>query len=244
MVRADQQDMIYKTATQSGSGRRRRRRALREGPTGPHRYRLGREVEALVPHALQKRGIPHKVLNAKHHEKEARSSRRPAASAAITVATNMAGRGVDIILGGTPRGWRSGEMSGRLGQRRSTLLDEYNRRSGPNTRPSSSRSSRSSRSRRRPNTRKVLEAGGTVRSRHRTTRVAPYRQPAAWPIRPSGRPGREPVLPLLEDDLMRLFASDRIASDDGASEDPGRRSDRGQDGVESDRARPVPGRDA
>lgn len=51
---------------------------------------------------LKKKGIKHNVLNAKHHEKEAQIIAQAGKPGAVTIATNMAGRGVDIILGGTP----------------------------------------------------------------------------------------------------------------------------------------------
>jgi len=53
---------------------------------------------------LRRNGIPHQVLNAKHHEKEAGIIAQAGRLEAVTVATNMAGRGVDIILGGNPEG--------------------------------------------------------------------------------------------------------------------------------------------
>lgn len=53
---------------------------------------------------LRRRGISHQVLNAKQHEKEANIIKRAGEPGAVTVATNMAGRGVDIILGGNPEG--------------------------------------------------------------------------------------------------------------------------------------------
>jgi len=53
---------------------------------------------------LTRKGIPHQVLNAKHHEKEAAIVAQAGRLEAVTVATNMAGRGVDIILGGNPEG--------------------------------------------------------------------------------------------------------------------------------------------
>jgi preprotein translocase subunit SecA len=53
---------------------------------------------------LKRNGIPHQVLNAKHHEKEAAIIAQAGRIEAVTVATNMAGRGVDIILGGNPEG--------------------------------------------------------------------------------------------------------------------------------------------
>ena len=53
---------------------------------------------------LEKRGIPHEVLNAKQHEREAEIVTQAGQLSAVTVATNMAGRGVDILLGGNPEG--------------------------------------------------------------------------------------------------------------------------------------------
>jgi len=53
---------------------------------------------------LQRRGIPHQVLNAKHHEREAAIIAQAGRPATVTIATNMAGRGVDILLGGNPAG--------------------------------------------------------------------------------------------------------------------------------------------
>ncbi|MGH2599255.1 MAG: preprotein translocase subunit SecA, partial [Dehalococcoidia bacterium] len=51
---------------------------------------------------LRRKGIPHEVLNAKHHEREAQIVAQAGRKGAVTIATNMAGRGTDIILGGTP----------------------------------------------------------------------------------------------------------------------------------------------
>ncbi len=58
---------------------------------------------------LKRRGIPHQVLNAKNHEREAGIIAQAGRTGAVTVATNMAGRGVDIILGGNPEGRNSKE---------------------------------------------------------------------------------------------------------------------------------------
>ncbi len=55
---------------------------------------------------LKRNGVPHQVLNAKHHEKEADIIAQAGQPGAVTVATNMAGRGVDIILGGTAPGYK------------------------------------------------------------------------------------------------------------------------------------------
>ena len=62
------------------------------------------EKSELVSRLLQERGIPHAVLNAKYHEAEAEIVAQAGRLGSITVATNMAGRGVDILLGGNPEG--------------------------------------------------------------------------------------------------------------------------------------------
>jgi len=62
------------------------------------------EKSEILSDLLKKRGIPHQVLNAKYHEKEAGIIAQAGQLEAVTVATNMAGRGVDIVLGGNPEG--------------------------------------------------------------------------------------------------------------------------------------------
>jgi preprotein translocase subunit SecA len=62
------------------------------------------EKSELLSDLLKRNGIPHQVLNAKNHEKEATIIAQAGRLGAVTVATNMAGRGVDIILGGNPEG--------------------------------------------------------------------------------------------------------------------------------------------
>src|SRR5207244_6473108 len=59
---------------------------------------------------LEKRGVPHQVLNAKQHEREANVIAQAGQLFGVTVATNMAGRGVDILLGGNPEGLAKTEM--------------------------------------------------------------------------------------------------------------------------------------
>ena len=60
------------------------------------------EKSEKLSHMLQARGIPHKVLNAKYHEMEAQIISQAGRKGAVTIATNMAGRGTDIVLGGSP----------------------------------------------------------------------------------------------------------------------------------------------
>ncbi|MDP2953457.1 MAG: SEC-C metal-binding domain-containing protein, partial [Chloroflexota bacterium] len=69
---------------------------------------------------LQRRGVPHQVLNAKFHEKEAAIVAQAGQPGAVTIATNMAGRGTDIILGGNPQA----QLQERLGQKDHTPEEE------------------------------------------------------------------------------------------------------------------------
>jgi preprotein translocase subunit SecA len=102
MIRQDLPDLIYKhekakmqaVATEIEEWYKKRRPVL----VGTRSIEKSEALAAL----LRRRGVPHQVLNAKYHEKEAEIIAQAGRSGAITIATNMAGRGVDIILGGSP----------------------------------------------------------------------------------------------------------------------------------------------
>jgi preprotein translocase subunit SecA len=70
------------------------------------------EKSELISRELSKAGIAHEVLNAKHHFREAEIVAQAGRKFAVTVATNMAGRGVDVILGGSPEGLAAREVQG------------------------------------------------------------------------------------------------------------------------------------
>ena len=75
---------------------------------------------------LDKRGIKHEVLNAKHHQREAEIVAQAGRKGAVTIATNMAGRGTDIILGGNPETHGLGPAAGQISPRGSTCpQDEW-----------------------------------------------------------------------------------------------------------------------
>jgi len=102
MQRIDQADLVYKTelgkfmaATEDIVERHRKGQPVLVGTVSVEK---SEELSAL----LKKSGVPHEVLNAKHHEREASIIARAGVSGAVTVATNMAGRGTDIMLGGNP----------------------------------------------------------------------------------------------------------------------------------------------
>ncbi|MDX6199128.1 MAG: preprotein translocase subunit SecA [Actinomycetota bacterium] len=71
------------------------------------------EKSELLSNLLRRRGIPHEVLNAKHHDREAQIVAQAGRKGAVTVATNMAGRGTDIMLGGNPEFIAAAELRQR-----------------------------------------------------------------------------------------------------------------------------------
>ncbi len=203
---------------------------------------------------LDKRGIKHETLNAKNHEREAHIIAQAGRVGAVTIATNMAGRGTDILLGGNPdvladyvlreRGFdpdvhEGDEVEG--GPRARSLR----RRSRLRARRGEARLLRARRGER------VCTTSTTASSRprphghrHRAPRVAPYRQPAARPRRPSGRPRRHAVLPVAR---RRPHAPVRRQSHglhrphDGEDRDARRHAHPSRHGVQGHRGRAAPG---
>ena len=99
MIRTDNPDVIYKT-------RREKFEAVMDEITGLHAKgqpvlvgTISVDVSENLSKKLKKRGIPHSVLNAKNHEKEAEIISMAGQKSAVTISTNMAGRGTDIVLG-------------------------------------------------------------------------------------------------------------------------------------------------
>ena len=75
---------------------------------------------------LDKRGIKHEVLNAKHHKREAEIVAQAGRKDAVTIATNMAGRGTDIILGGNPETMAWALLQDKYPTRLDVPQDEWN----------------------------------------------------------------------------------------------------------------------
>ena len=124
MVRVDQADLIFKT---EGAKFEAVVQDLEERHAKGQPVLVGTisvEKSEQLSKKLQQRGIPHEVLNAKQHTREAMVVTQAGRLGAITVATNMAGRGVDILLGGNPDGLARQDVL-KEGHSPETLLDEF-----------------------------------------------------------------------------------------------------------------------
>ncbi len=102
MARKDHADLVYKTMRAKYSAVAREIEEMRHKGRPTLVGTTSIEKNEIVSSYLKKKRIPHNTLNAKNHEKEAMIITEAGKPGAVTVATNMAGRGVDIVLGGTP----------------------------------------------------------------------------------------------------------------------------------------------
>ncbi len=147
------------------------------------------ETSEYLSRLLQREGIAHQVLNAKFHEKEAHIIAEAGRPGAVTIATNMAGRGTDIVLGGKPEA----EFA-KLGPDATTAEKEAVQIAW----------------KKRHDT--VLAAGGLYiigTERHESRRIDNQLRGRAGR---QGDPGKSRFYLSLQDNLMRIFASDRIAN--------------------------------
>ncbi len=110
MIRVDNPDQVYKT--EQAKFRAVVREIMELNSEGRPALVGTTSVEnsEMLSQMLRRRGVPHQVLNAKHHEKEAVIIAQAGRPGAVTIATNMAGRGVDILLGGNPEGLARDEL--------------------------------------------------------------------------------------------------------------------------------------
>ncbi len=164
---------------------------------------------------LKRAGVPHTVLNAKHHEKEAEIVAQAGRFGSVTISTNMAGRGTDIMLGGNPEYMAKSEM-------RKMKIDEALIATATSTAPTEDEAIREARATFKtlydkykaqiaPEAQRVREAGGLFilgTERHESRRIDNQLRGRSGR---QGDPGESKFFLSLEDDLMRLFGSDRIA---------------------------------
>ncbi len=197
MIRDDEDDVVYKTEREKFT-------ALVDDLIENHEAGVpilvgttSVEKSAAISRILDKKGIEHSVLNAKHHENEAFIVAQAGKLGAITVSTNMAGRGTDIILGGNPEmlvKWQA-KQEGKEVDDDSEEFKEL---------------VRAQRAKGAAEREQILELGGLYilgTERHEARRIDNQLRGRAGR---QGDPGRSRFYLSLEDDLMRIFAGDRV----------------------------------
>jgi preprotein translocase subunit SecA len=157
-------------------------------------------ISEMLADMLKRRGIKHNVLNAKFHEKEAEIVAQAGRSGAVTIATNMAGRGTDILLGGNPE-----VLASEILHKRGTNVLEASPEEYAAALAEADQVCAEDRE-------KVLAAGGlhiVGTERHEARRIDNQLRGRSGR---QGDPGSSRFYLSLEDDLMRRFASDRVSS--------------------------------
>ena len=214
MLRIDQNDAVYRTYRGKINAIVNQIKACKEKGqpvlVGTVSIDKSEELSAV----LKKAGVPHTVLNAKHHEKEAEIVAQAGRFGAVTISTNMAGRGTDIMLGGNPEYMAKAEM-------RKAGYEEGLIAMATSSAPSEDEAVNEARATYRklytkhkediaPEAAKVREAGGLFilgTERHESRRIDNQLRGRSGR---QGDPGESRFFLSLEDDLMRLFGSERI----------------------------------
>jgi preprotein translocase subunit SecA len=212
MIRRDEQDLIYKTedvkwkaVVEDIIGRNEKGQPVLVGT-------VSIEKSEKLSGMLNRRGVPHHVLNAKQHEKEAMIIAQAGRKGSVTVATNMAGRGVDIMLGGNPEYLARQEMAANGWDNDRYLLFEMDQEE----REQYEREYEPILERYQKQTQaehdEVVELGGLYvlgTERHESRRIDNQLRGRSGR---QGDPGESRFYLSLGDDLMRLFAAGRIES--------------------------------
>jgi preprotein translocase subunit SecA len=187
MVRADENDLIYLRQEDKFRAVVRDIKACREKGQPVLVGTASIESSELLAGLLKKEHIPHEVLNAKQHEREAHIIAEAGKPGSVTIATNMAGRGTDIVLGGNLEAELAALGDEASEAERQKVKDDWRQRHA-----------------------QVIEAGGlhiVGTERHESRRVDNQLRGRAGR---QGDPGRSRFFISLEDNLMRIFASDRM----------------------------------
>ncbi len=211
MVRSDEQDLVYKTEDVKWN-------AVTDDIV--QRYEAGQPVlvgtvsieksEKLSGY-LRRRGVPHQVLNAKQHEREATIIAQAGRLNSVTVATNMAGRGVDIMLGGNADYLARQEMAARGWDNDRYLLFEMDEQERAEYEDEYRPIYEKFKAQTDAEHDEVVQRGGLYvlgTERHESRRIDNQLRGRSGR---QGDPGESRFYLSLGDDLMRLFASDRIA---------------------------------
>ncbi|MBW1874633.1 MAG: preprotein translocase subunit SecA [Deltaproteobacteria bacterium] len=202
IIRVDAEDLIYKTE-------REKFRALCLEIEASHKRgqpvlvgTTSVEKSDAVAHFLDRQGVPHNVLNAKQHEREAYVVAQAGTPGAVTVATNMAGRGTDIVLGGNPEMLAKIEV---LENAPEDVLSDPERREAAIAKATELRITKC-----KEDAQSVKDAGGLQiigTERHESRRIDNQLRGRSGR---QGDAGSSRFFLSLEDDLMRIFAGDRV----------------------------------
>ena len=172
------------------------------------------EKSELLSKLLKKAGVPHNVLNAKYHEMEAQIVAQAGKFGAVTIATNMAGRGTDIVLGGNAEYMAKNELRKQeLPEELLAEADSYAETNDPQilaVRQQYEQLLAKFKTQISQEAQQVRDAGGLFiigTERHESRRIDNQLRGRAGR---QGDPGESRFYLSMEDDLMRLFAADRI----------------------------------
>jgi len=198
-VRKDWDDQIYKTEEQKFRAVIREIADMREAGRPVLVGTVSVEKSELLSKLLKRRGMQHNVLNAKHHLREADIVAQAGAEGSITLSTNMAGRGTDILLGGNPEGL----TRARVGPKDEGESDEAYEARFQGVLATSIEECAAAKER-------VLAGGGlhiVGTERHESRRIDNQLRGRAGR---QGDPGSSRFFLSLEDDLLRIFGSEKI----------------------------------
>ena len=212
MIRADEQDLIYKVEDAKWNAVvqdiAKRNEASQPVLVGT----VSIEKSEKLSGYLNRRGIPHHVLNAKNHEKEAMIVAQAGRAGAVTVATNMAGRGVDILLGGNPEYLARQEMAAREWDNDRYLMFEMDEDERAAYEGEYAPILQKFKLQTDAEHEEVVGLGGLYvlgTERHESRRIDNQLRGRSGR---QGDPGESGFYLSLGDDLMRMFASDRVSS--------------------------------
>ena len=214
LARIDQPDLVYKTKQGKYNAVVEQIKACHAKGQPVLVGTVSIEISELVSKMLARAGIPHNVLNAKHHEKEAEIVAQAGRLGAVTVATNMAGRGTDIMLGGNAEFMAKAQLR-RQGMGDELLAEatghaETDDQEILDARKLFADTEAKYKEEIREEAEKVRQAGGLYilgTERHESRRIDNQLRGRAGR---QGDPGESRFFLSLEDDILRLFGSERI----------------------------------
>ena len=214
MIRIDRNDAVYKTVNGKYNAVVEQVKKCHEKGQPVLVGTVSIEKSEELSRRLKREGIPHTVLNAKHHDKEAEIVAQAGKLGAVTISTNMAGRGTDIMLGGNPeymakREMRKMEIDEEL-IAMATGSAEIDDPEINNARQIYRQLYDRFKAEIAPEAEQVREAGGLFilgTERHESRRIDNQLRGRSGR---QGDPGESKFYIALEDDLMRLFGSDRM----------------------------------